>query len=50
MTTPAGILPFLRYLALGSGRRFAIALALLVLGGLTEGISILLVVPLLTRQ
>ncbi len=47
MTTPAGILPFLRYLAFGSGRRFAIALALLVLGGLTEGISILLVVPLL---
>ena len=41
------ILPFLRYLAQSSGRRFAIALALLVLGGLTEGISILLVIPLL---
>jgi ATP-binding cassette subfamily C protein len=41
------ILPFLHYLAQSSGRRFAIALALLVLGGLTEGISILLVIPLL---
>lgn len=43
-----GILSFVRYLAGSSGRRFWIALTLLVLGGLTEGISILLVVPLLS--
>lgn len=42
------IFPFVRYLVASSGRRFAIALALLVLGGLTEGISILLVIPLLS--
>lgn len=42
------ILPFVRYLAASSGRRFAIALGLLVLGGLTEGVSILLVIPLLS--
>jgi ATP-binding cassette subfamily C protein len=41
------ILAFLRYLAGSSRRRFAIALGLLVLGGLTEGFSILLVIPLL---
>ena len=45
---PGTILAFVRYLAAGSGRRFAIALALLVLGGLTEGVSILLVIPLLS--
>lgn len=46
--SPGAILPFVRYLAASSGRRFAIALALLVLGGLTEGVSILLVIPLLS--
>ncbi len=45
---PGIVLPFIRYLAQSSGRRFTIALALLVLGGLTEGISILLVIPLLS--
>lgn len=45
---PDGILAFVRYVAAGSGGRFATALALLVLGGLTEGVSILLVVPLLS--
>ncbi len=42
------ILRFVRYLAAGSGRRFTIALVMLVMSGLTEGISILLVVPLLS--
>jgi ATP-binding cassette subfamily C protein len=46
--SPEGIAPFVAYIAAGSGRRFGIALALLVLGGLTEGFSILLVVPLLS--
>lgn len=48
MTRPAAILPFVRYLATTSGGRFPIALTLLVLGGLTEGVSILLVIPLLS--
>jgi len=44
---PATLPRFVRYIAASTGRRFAIALALLVLGGLTEGVSILLVIPLL---
>lgn len=43
-----GTLRFVRYLAAQSGLRFAFALTLLVLGGLTEGVSILLVIPLLS--
>ncbi len=44
----SSLAPFLRYLVAGGGPRFAIALGLLVLGGLTEGVSILLVIPLLS--
>ena len=45
---PASLMRFVRFVAVGSGRRFGIALTLLVLSGLTEGFSILLVVPLLS--
>jgi len=45
---PASLIRFVRYVAASTGRRFTIALSLLVLGGLTEGISILLVIPLLS--
>lgn len=45
---PASLMRFVRFIAASSGRRFGIALALLVLGGLTEGFSILLVIPLLS--
>jgi ATP-binding cassette subfamily C protein len=38
---------FLRLLVLSDPRRFGFAFGLLVLGGLTEGLSILLVIPLL---
>jgi ATP-binding cassette subfamily C protein len=48
MSHPAAIGAFLRFLVGTSGRRFTIALVLLVLGGLTEGVSILLVIPLLS--
>ncbi|MCM0000788.1 MAG: ABC transporter ATP-binding protein/permease [Erythrobacter sp.] len=48
MTERGGIAEFVRFVAAASGPRFAIALALLVLGGLTEGVSILLVIPLLS--
>ncbi|MBI1403137.1 MAG: ATP-binding cassette domain-containing protein [Porphyrobacter sp.] len=44
----AALARFARFLAKGGGRRFAFALGLLVLGGLTEGVSILLVIPLLS--
>ncbi len=45
---PASLIRFVRFIAVSSGRRFTIALTLLVLGGLTEGFSILLVIPLLS--
>lgn len=38
---------FLRYVIASNPRRFALSFGLLVLGGLTEGLSILLVIPLL---
>lgn len=46
--TTASLVRFVRYLAASGGRRFSVALGLLVLGGLTEGVSILLVIPLLS--
>jgi ATP-binding cassette subfamily C protein len=46
--TTASLARFVRYLAASGGPRFTVALALLVLGGLTEGVSILLVIPLLS--
>lgn len=38
---------FLRYVIASDPRRFALSFGLLVLGGLTEGLSVLLVIPLL---
>jgi ATP-binding cassette subfamily C protein len=46
--TTASLARFVRYLAATGGSRFTVALGLLVLGGLTEGVSILLVIPLLS--
>lgn len=44
----SGARSFLAFIVKSSRHRFAIALCLLVLGGLTEGISILMVIPLLS--